>query len=70
MFSDTLGLLGNITQFVGYVAFIRGWILLLRIGEQGSQPGAFAKAVTHIVGGLVAINIFGTVAVIQNTIGW
>ncbi len=51
----TPALLG-LMKLVGLISFIRGWILLVRISEQG-QHGSFGKAVTHIIGGLLLINV-------------
>lgn len=57
-----------IVRVIGYIAFVRGWIILVRIGQQGAAPGTIGKASTHIVGGMLAINIVGTWDVIQNTL--
>ncbi len=65
----TVALLG-LVQIIGLIAFIRGWIFLARAGEQSSQPGAFGKGMTHIIGGLLAINIVGTWDVIKATLGY
>jgi len=59
---------GNIFQLIGYIGFVRGWILLARIGQQGAQPGAFAKAISHIVGGLFAVNIFTMFKVLNSLV--
>ena len=66
---DTIRVAGHIIQFLGFIAFIRGWILLHRLGNQGAQPGTFSKAITHIIGGLLAVNIFGTWAVLHTLMG-
>lgn len=57
----------DIVKIVGYIAFIRGWMLLVRVGQHSAQPGTVSKAIIHIVGGIFAINIVGTWEVIQNT---
>lgn len=57
----------KIMQVIGLVALIRGISSLTRLAGQ-SQPGVLGKAVVHIVGGTLAINIYGTVDVIQNTL--
>lgn len=58
-----------IIRIIGLIAFIRGWIILARTATEGAQPGTFGKAVTHIVGGVLAVNIVGTITVLQNTFG-
>lgn len=56
-------------QFVGYLSFIKGWIMLSKMGSsQGSQQGAFTKGLIHIIGGVVAINVVGTYHILQNTV--
>ena len=42
-------------MIVGVISFIRGMMLLVRIGE-GQGQGTTAKAMTHIFAGLVAVN--------------
>lgn len=56
-------------QVVGLIAFIRGWILLTRVCGEQPQPGMSAKGVIHIVGGVLAINITGTMDAISATFG-
>ena len=68
-YNDVIKLSGNIIQFIGFIAFIRGWILLGRIGQQNAREGAFGKALAHIIGGIFAINIFATWEILQKTLG-
>ena len=56
-----------IIRIIGLIAFLRGWIILGRATNEGAQPGTMAKAFTHIIGGILGINIVGTVTVLQNT---
>lgn len=64
--------LGNsvviIFQTIGLYAFTRGWILISRAAGQGQQPGGTGKGLMHIFGGILAVNIVGTVEVIKNTL--
>lgn len=63
-------MIGQVVQLLGFIAFIRGWILLARAAHQGGQqPGIIGKGITHIVGGVLAINIFETWRIIQATFG-
>ena len=56
----------GLVRIVGYIAFIRGWLIFVRMGSEGSHsPGTFAKASLHIIGGILAINIVGTMNVIK-----
>jgi intracellular multiplication protein IcmC len=54
-------------QVIGGIAFVRGWVLISRSASQGQQPGAMGQGLTHVVGGVLAMNIIGTIDVIQNT---
>ena len=42
-------------QFVGLLAFVRGWFILPRIGERPDDT--LGKALTHIIGGVLAVNV-------------
>lgn len=55
-------------QLVGCIAFIRGLLLLNSASGHNAQPGSYGKALTFIIGGLLAINVYGTWQVIINTL--
>ena len=58
----------KIIQTIGLVAFVRGWILVARAGSQGQAPGGMGKGMIHVLGGVLAINIVGTIDMINNTL--
>jgi intracellular multiplication protein IcmC len=60
--------LARIIQTIGLIAFIRGWILIARAGGQGQQPGGMGKGLIHIFGGVLALNIVGTLQMVNNTL--
>jgi len=60
--------LAIIIQTIGLIAFIRGWVMIARSASQGSQPGGTGKGMVHVFGGILAMNIVGTLQVINNTI--
>jgi intracellular multiplication protein IcmC len=65
-------LFGNcfiIMQFIGVIAFIRGLVILTHLGGHGGQPGTFARGITHIIGGILCINMYDTVRMIFATLG-
>jgi len=68
-YTDIIRLSGHIIQLVGFIAFVRGWIILGRVGQQNAREGAFAKALAHIIGGIFAINIFATWDILSKTLG-
>lgn len=57
-----------IIQVIGLVAFVRGWILIARSASQGQQPGGTGKGMIHVFGGMLAINIVGTINIINATL--
>lgn len=65
VFGYTLAL---VIQVVGVIAFIRGWLLIARSASQGQPPGGTGQGITHVFGGILAMNIIGTMQVINNTI--
>ncbi len=56
-------------MLVGYVAFIRGW-LVLKAYADGSQSATLAQGLTFLIGGTIAANIGTVVNVIQDTLGY
>lgn len=55
-------------QVVGIIAFVRGWVLVARSASQGQPPGGTGKGLIHVFGGILAINIVGTINMINNTL--
>jgi len=55
-------------QVIGLIAFIRGWVLIARSASQGQPPGGTGKGFIHVFGGILAINIVGTLEIINNTL--
>lgn len=60
--------LSIIIQTIGLIAFIRGWVLVARSASQGQPPGGTGKGLVHVFGGILAMNIVGTIQVINNTL--
>lgn len=56
-------------QIVGLISFIRGWLFLVQASQQHAQQGITGKAWTHIIGGILAINILGVKDVLWATFG-
>lgn len=66
---STVGVsLSIIIQTVGLIAFVRGWVLIAKTSSQGQQPGGVGKGMVHVFGGILAMNIVGTLQVINNTL--
>lgn len=58
-----------ILQLIGVIAFIRGMVILAHVGSQGGHQATFGKGLTHIIGGVLLINIFQFVQIIMATLG-
>lgn len=58
-----------VIQLFGTIAFIRGLLLLSRLGGHGGQPDTFGRAMSHIIGGILCINIYEFIKVILFTLG-
>jgi intracellular multiplication protein IcmC len=56
-------------QLIGTFTFIRGLVILTQLGGQGGQPGTFAKALTHIIAGVLCINLYDFINGVYNTLG-
>lgn len=56
-------------QAIGVITFVRGTYQLTKIGQRNMQGGGLGKAVTHLFGGVLAINIVGTVNILSETLG-
>lgn len=55
-------------QVIGGIAFVRGWVLISRSASQGQPSGAMGQGLMHVFGGVLAMNIIGTLQVLQNTL--
>lgn len=60
--------LAILIQVIGLIAFVRGWVLIARSASQGQPPGGTGKGLVHVFGGILAINIVGTINMINNTL--
>ncbi len=57
-----------IVRIIGYISFLRGMLLLARFGQQSAQPGTLGKAIFHLVGGILAVNVLGAWDIVSGTI--
>lgn len=53
-------------QILGFIAFVRGFLILHKYNT-GEQRDGLGRALTHIVGGAMAINIKWTAAMLADT---
>lgn len=71
LFGDSSALgqsLALLIQVIGLIAFVRGWMLVSRSASQGQNPGGMGQGLMHVVGGVLAMNIIGTLEVVKNTL--
>jgi len=59
----------QLVQLLGLIAFVRGWVYLAQTQSHNPGQHTFGKAMTHIIGGILAINIEGTREVLLSTLG-
>ena len=58
-----------IIYIIGLVSFIRGWMMIAKASSQGgSQQGSVGKGFMHVFGGILAMNIVGTLKIVNNTL--
>ncbi len=55
-------------QVVGFIAFIRGW-LVVKNAVEGTGQATIAQGITHVIGGTMAINIGYMLKIFDNTFG-
>lgn len=55
-------------QFLGFISFIKGWLMLSKAGNPHAQQGQIGKGITHVVGGIGLINIVGVFNILRNTV--
>jgi len=60
----------GLISIIGLIAFIRGWLILVANAEHPGGQATLGKALTHIIGGLLAMNVLGVVDIIWNTFGF
>jgi len=58
----------SFVQIIGFIAFVRGWMVLKKVVEGGGNV-TMAQGITHIVGGVLAINVFAFLKVMDTTFG-
>ena len=57
-----------IVQLVGVIAFIRGLMMLTKLG-QGGQQASFGKVAAHIIGGVFCIDMYDFLQAVFATLG-
>lgn len=57
-----------IVQLVGTIAFIRGLLMLTHASGHHAQPGTLGKAMAYIISGVLCINLYEFINVINNTL--
>jgi intracellular multiplication protein IcmC len=58
-----------VVQLFGTIAFIRGLVMLSHLGKGGHGQASAGKAMTHIVGGIMCINIYQFIQMVFATLG-
>lgn len=58
----------QIIRLMGLIAFVRGWMILAKLSSESRQPGTLSKGLLHIFGGILGINIGGTLELLHATL--
>lgn len=66
--SDIGRALTIIIQTIGLYAFVKGWMMIAKSSSTGQPPNGTGKGLTHVFGGILAVNIVGTIEMINNTL--
>jgi len=69
-FASLLAVVVAIVRLVGFIAFLKGWVILTKLGSQNGQGGTVGKGIVHIVGGVLAVNIITTWEILRATFGY
>ncbi len=64
---QTINVCFSIIQFIGVVAFIRGLVMMSKVGH--GHQGSLVRAVTHIIGGIFCINLYDFIQMVFATLG-
>ena len=67
-FGNMIGSIILILRLVGYIAFIKGLYILSKLGGGQAQQGTLSKAIVHLVGGILAVNVEATYIILFNTL--
>lgn len=59
----------GLIQVIGLCAFIKGWVQIMKSTGENAPPGNLSKGLLHVFAGVLAINITGTMDVINHTLG-
>lgn len=58
-------------RIIGIGSIMRGIVLLSRAGHSGqTQPGTVSKAFVHLFGGVLAVNVVGTMHILRSLFGF
>jgi intracellular multiplication protein IcmC len=59
-----------IVQFIGLVSFIRGLLIISKAANHGSQQNTMGKGFTHMVAGILGLNVIATWNILSATLGF
>ena len=62
--SDLIEVVVVFTRLIGVVGILRGLFLCSRLGGNNVQPGTAGKAITHLIAGVMCVDIVATVKLI------
>lgn len=60
----------QLIRLIGIIAMVRGVIEMKNLGEAAQKNASMGRAFTFLIGGVAAVNIDLTIAIIGNSMGW
>lgn len=67
--SDMMAPVIMFVRILGVIAFIRGVLLLSKHGEQ-HQQGHYSRALLHLLGGIMCVNVIASAELLQQVMGF
>jgi intracellular multiplication protein IcmC len=57
-----------VMQLIGAISFIKGLLVMSKLGGSGSQQDAFARGLTHMIAGALCINLYDFLSAVNGTL--
>ncbi len=58
-----------IVQLIGTISFVRGLVIFTKLAGHGGGEGGFGRGLTHVIAGILCINLNDFLAAINGTLG-
>jgi intracellular multiplication protein IcmC len=58
-----------VVQLIGVISFIKGLLVLNKLGGAGAQHDAFSRGLTHMIAGALCMNLYDFLGAVNSTVG-